>query len=234
MTAANSRLRVLVEQPIHGRRWVAVAADWAGLERGAKTEADAITRLVGYVPRYLPVAERAGLAPELTGQTAVDVVDRYAGTGSTDFWGISFAPSPLDRRQFDAPDFDRQVALLRAAWAEFDETAAHVSAELRPGPRGGGRSRDDIIRHVLNVEGADFSRRVGAESALEDLRTAAGLAAHRDRYVDAMRAWYAEGKPLGKWTVPYLLRHTAYHVLDHAWEMQDRDQSAAPGAAEAG
>ena len=38
-----------------------------------------------------------------------------------------------------------------------------------------------------------------------------------------MRAWYAEGKPLGNWTIPYLLRHTAYHVLDHAWEMQDRD-----------
>ena len=38
-----------------------------------------------------------------------------------------------------------------------------------------------------------------------------------------MRAWYEEGKPLGNWTIPYLLRHTAYHVLDHTWEMQDRD-----------
>jgi hypothetical protein len=52
--------------------------------------------------------------------------------GSTDFWGISFAPSPLDREPFDAPLFDRQVRLLRAAWAEFDATAARVSAELRP------------------------------------------------------------------------------------------------------
>ena len=50
-----------------------------------------------------------------------------------------------------------------------------------------------------------------------------GRAAHRDRFVAAMRDWYAEGKPLGKWTIPYLLRHTAYHALDHAWEMQDRD-----------
>ena len=46
---------------------------------------------------------------------------------------------------------------------------------------------------------------------------------YRDQYVDAMRAWYEEGKPLGNWTIPYLLRHTAYHVLDHTWEMQDRD-----------
>jgi hypothetical protein len=64
---------------------------------------------------------------------------------------------------------------------------------------------------------------VKAESELEDLLTPEGLAQHRTRFVDAMRAWYRENKPLGKWTIPYLLRHTAYHVLDHTWEMQDRD-----------
>ena len=62
-----------------------------------------------------------------------------------------------------------------------------------------------------------------APSELDDLLTPGGLAQHRDRFVAAMRAWYAEDKPLGKWTIPYLLRHTAYHVLDHTWEMQDRD-----------
>jgi hypothetical protein len=141
------------------------------------------------------------------------------------FWGISFAPSPLDRLPFDAPTFDRQVRLLRAAWAEFDETAARVSAELRPGVRGGGRSRDKIIHHVLANEGEEFSRRVDAKSELADVLRSRGLARHRDRFVEAMRAWYEEGKPLGKWTIPYLLRHTAYHVLDHTWEMQDRDLS---------
>jgi hypothetical protein len=143
--------------------------------------------------------------------------------GSTDFWGISFAPSPLDREPFDAPLFERKVRLLRAAWAEFDETAARVSAELRPGVRGGGRSRDQLVRHVMATEGGDFSKRVKAKSELEDLLTPGRLARHRDRFVKAMRAWYAQGRPLGNWTIPYLLRHTAYHVLDHTWEMQDRD-----------
>ena len=64
-----------------------------------------------------------------------------------------------------------------------------------------------------------------AKSELEDLLTPAGLAYHRDRFVEAMRAWYAEGQPLGNWTIRFLLRHTAYHVLDHTWEMQDRDLS---------
>jgi hypothetical protein len=225
----TSRLSVLVEQPTKGKRWVAVAADWPGLERGAKTEDEAVEKLVRYLPRYLPVAKRVRLGSEFASQTVPDIIGRYTGTGSTDFWGISFAPSPLDHEPYDAPTFDRQAGLLRAAWAEFDETAARVSAELRPGPRGGGRSRDRIVRHVLANEGGDFSKRVKALSELEDLLTPGGLAHHRDRFVEAMRAWYEEGKPLGNWTIPYLLRHTAYHVLDHTWEMQDRDLTTPPG-----
>jgi hypothetical protein len=223
-----SRLRVLVEEPTRGKKWVALATDWPGLERGAKTEAQAVERLGRYLPRYLRVAERAGLAPEFGAQTEIDVIDRYPGTGSTDFWGISFAPSPLDRAPFDAAAFDRQVRLLRAAWAEFDETGASVSSELRLGVRGGGRTRDEIVGHVLRVEIGDFSKRVGVTGDWEELLIPARRAPYRERYVDAMRAWYAAGKPLGKWTIPFLLRHTAFHALDHAWEMQDRNPIDVP------
>ena len=145
----TSKLRVLVEEPTRGKRWVAIAADSPGLERGAKSEDEAVAKLVRYVPRYLPVAKRAGLDDELAALDGVEVVGRHPGTGSTDFWGISFAPSVLDRGPFDAPAFDRQVRLLRAAWAEFDATAASVSTALRLGPRGGGRTREGVIRHVL-------------------------------------------------------------------------------------
>jgi hypothetical protein len=219
----SSRLRVLVELPTRGKRWVAVAADWPGLERGGKTEGEALEKLTRYLPRYLPIAKRVRLGSELAAQTDPQVIGRYRGTGSTDFWGISFAPSPLDRKPYDARLFERNVRLLRAAWDEFDATAGRVSAELRPGVRGGGRSRDEVVRHVMATEGGDFSRRVGARSELEGLLTPRGRAGHRDRFVAAMRDWYAEGKPLGRWTIPYLLRHAAYHVLDHTWEMQDRD-----------
>lgn len=205
---------------------MAVAAGWAGLERNGKTEDEAVAKLSSYLPRYAAVARRAGLEEEFASRTDPKVVDRYTGTGSTDFWGISFAPSPLDLEPYDAADFDRQVALLEAVWGEFDATTKRVTGELRPGPRGGGRERDHIIRHVLANEGQDFAKRVKVPAELEELQTPAGLKAHRERFVEAMRAWYAEGKPLGNWTIPYLLRHTAYHALDHAWEMQDRDQSA--------
>jgi hypothetical protein len=220
---------VLVEQPTRGKRWVAVAADWPGLERGGKTEDEALEKLARYVPRYLPVAKRVRRGSELASQTDLEIIGRYQGTGSTDFWGISFAPSPLDREAFDAPLFERNVRLLRAAWAEFDETAARVSADLRPGVRGGGRSRDRIVQHVIANEGGDFSKRVKVGAELEDLRTPRQLARQRDRFVEAMRTWFEQGKPLGNWTIPYLLRHTAYHVLDHTWEMQDRDLTGESG-----
>jgi hypothetical protein len=54
--------------------------------------------------------------------------------------------------------------------------------------------------------------------------TPEGLAAHREDYLDALRAFHAEGKQAGRtWTLSFLLRRTAYHTLDHAWEMEDKD-----------
>jgi len=223
----GNELRVLIEEAPKGKRWVAIAADWPGLERNGKSEDDAVARLQSYIPRYQSVARRAGLVAEFDKQTAPTIAGRHTGTGSTDFWGISFAPSDEDREAVDDATFEQRLALLRAAWAEFDDVAARVSEELRPGVRGGGRDRDHIIRHVLVVEGEDFAKRVGALTDFEDpaSRTPGHRAFHRDRFVDAMRQWRADDKPLGKWTLLYLLRHSAYHVLDHTWEMEDRDLS---------
>jgi hypothetical protein len=230
----TERLRVLIEEAPKGKRWVAIAGDWPGLERNGKSEEEAVEKLRSYRPRYLPVARRARLGAELERQAATTVVAHHTGTGSTDFWGISFAPSAEDREPMDDATFARWIALLRAAWAEFDEVAGQVSAELRPGPRGGGRSRDEIVGHVLRVESGDFAKRVKVPepAAWQELLPAEGRAGHRDRFVEAMRGWRAEGRPLGKWTIPYLIRHSAYHVLDHAWEMQDRDLSVAGAKAD--
>src|SRR5688500_16304974 len=138
---AGNKLRVLIEEPPKGKRWVAIAADWPGLERNGKSADDAIAKLTSYLPRYLEIARRAGLGSDFKLQTKPTVVGQYMGTGSTDFWGISFAPSDEDHAPIKETEFERRLALLQAAWAEFDETAARVSEELRPGVRGGGRSR---------------------------------------------------------------------------------------------
>jgi hypothetical protein len=53
-----------------------------------------------------------------------------------------------------------------------------------------------------------------------------GLSAYRDAYRHAIRAFHAEGKLARTWPLRYLIRHTAYHTLDHAWEMEDKDLTA--------
>jgi len=51
----------------------------------------------------------------------------------------------------------RLVGLVTATWATFDEVAAASPAELRKGPRGGGRDRDKLVDHVIGAETA-FAR----------------------------------------------------------------------------
>ena len=217
-------LKVLVEQGPKGKRWVAVAVDWPGLERGARDEEAAVAKLREYVPRYRRVAERAGLGEELRGDPKLDVIGRYTGTGSTDFWGISFAPSDLDRVPIDEATFERQATLLRAAWAEFD--AIGRSCLRRPAPRPTRRRSRPGSDHPSRP-GAGIGRLLEAGQGARRVRgrddaEGAGSAPRPVRGRDACLVRRGSG-PLGNWTIPYLLRHTAYHALDHAWEMEDRD-----------
>jgi hypothetical protein len=168
------------------------------------------------------VAKLAGMAAEFPATPTAEVVERYAGTGSTDFWGISFGFSSIDRGSRPDEALERELTLLQAGWAFFDRVRARVSAELQRGPRGGGRDRDRIVVHVLANE-QDWAKGLGVLTSDEAMQTARGLKAHRDAYCDAIRRYHAEGKTAGKWPLPYLIRHTAFHTLDHAWEMEDKD-----------
>ena len=218
-------LRVILELG-KKRRVVAGAMDWPGLDRWGTSEDDAVARLTAYLPRYAAVADRAGLGRAFAGQSGIDVVERVPGSSSTDFWAVAHVPSQIEREILTAADLERRLILLQATWASFDDVAARVSAELRPGTRSAGRSRDQIIRHVTFTEPDQFSRKVEVRTPLDDVRTPAGLDAHRLAYLGAIRAYNAEGKPARSWPIQFLIRRTANHVMDHAWEMEDRDLGA--------
>jgi hypothetical protein len=215
-------LRVILEIG-KKRRVVAGAMDWPGLDRWGTSEDDALDRLSSYVPRYAGVDERAGMRSAFERARDVQVVERVPGSSSTDFWGIAHVPSQIERHVLAPADLERRLDLLRACWAYFDDVAARVSHELRPGSRSAGRSRDQIIRHVYGTEPDQFSRKVEVRTPLEIVLTANGLATHRKAYLDAIRAYNAEGKPARTWPIQFLVRRTAHHVMDHAWEMEDRN-----------
>ena len=222
-------VRTVIERGPKGKKVVAFAVDWPGWSRGAKTPELALELLESYRERYRPVAEAAGMAKELDAAGPLGVVEDRVGPGSTDFWGISFAPSGLEQEPMDDTELDRKIALLRACWGFFDATAARVSPEMQKGPRGGGRDRDEIIRHVVRVESLDFAKRLGLRVPDEGPPLAPkGLRDYRESYVGLMRTYNAgEGRRMRSWNLPFLLRHSAFHTMDHAWEMADKDLTTA-------
>lgn len=219
---AAGDLRVTLEAGPKQKKVVAVAPDWPGLERGAKTADAAIETLRSYFPRYAKVAKLAGMDTEFAAVKNVEVVERYRGTGSTDFWGISFAFSDIDRQDISRAELERELTLMQACWAFFDDVRLRVSAQMQKGPRGGGRDRDHIVGHTLRVE-QEWAEKVGVLTPQDAMLIDKGLQAHRDAYRNAIRAFHAQGKLARTWPLRYLIRHTAYHTLDHAWEMEDKD-----------
>src|SRR5262249_42622464 len=157
-----------------------------GLERGAKTGEAAIERLQSYLPRYAQVTKLAGMDGEFAAITMVDIVEQYSGPGSTDFWGISFGFSSIDRQAISSSDLERELTLMQACWAFFDAVRSHVSAEMQKGPRGGGRDRDHIVRHIFANE-LDWATKLGLGTPDNANLTDEDLRAHRNAYCNAIR-----------------------------------------------
>ncbi len=76
---------------------------------------------------------------------------------------------------------------------------------------------------MYGSEPEQFSRKVEVRTPFEVVLTPDGLATHRLDYLDAIRAWNADGRPARTWPIQFLVRRTAHHVMDHAWELEDRD-----------
>jgi hypothetical protein len=223
--AMAKHIRATLEIGPKGKKVVAVAPDWPGLERGAKTEEEAIERLRSYIPRYSQVAKLAEMDTEFDTIKKVKVVEQYTGTGSTDFWGISFAFSSIDKQVMSGGELERELRLLQACWAFFDDVRRRVSPEMQKGPRGGGRDRDRVVHHTLYTE-QDWAKMIGVFTTDDAMLTGEGLKAHRDAYCRAIRDYHSQGKLAGKmakWPLRFLIRHTAFHTMDHAWEMEDKD-----------
>jgi hypothetical protein len=87
---------------------------------------------------------------------------------------------------------------------------------FRSTPSSAGNSRPAVSPSVyILLEGGPYNR-------WED---PAALRAHREAFCAAIREYNAGGASARNWTVQFVIRHSAYHLLDHAWEMEDRDLS---------
>jgi hypothetical protein len=201
-----------------GKKTVAWSLEWPGWCRIRASDEAALDALRQSEPRYRVIAERAGLefAPgELV------VIERLAGDANT-AWGVPSVLAAADTLPLDAARARRNVALLRAAWDLLEEVVAASPAELRKGPRGGGRDRDEVRSHVIEAERA-YARKIGIRHKPFAADDDAALAAMRDE-IAAVLGSPSDGAPVipGGWTASYAARRIAWHVVDHIWEIEDR------------
>ncbi len=215
-------VRVMLEQG-KKKRVVACAFDWPGWDRSARIGQDVLAVLGAYRPRYAQVAELAGYGAEFAATGEFEVVERLDGIGMTDYYGLSGRTATPEYEPMTDAECERKIALLRASWRTFDDFAATVSPELRKGPRGGGRERDQIIRHVNGAEIEEFAPKVGVKVPLETRDAAEAVHAYREAFVAAVRDHHARGEAARSWALQFLIRRCAWHMLDHAWELEDRD-----------
>jgi len=214
-------IRAYIE--VGGRRVFASALDWPGWSRGAKSEALALEALALYAPRYARAVASARLALPAGDAPSFEIVERVGGSAGTDF-GVPALPAAADAQRVDTAEAGRLSAIVRAAWTTFDAIVAGAPAELRKGPRGGGRDRDKIVDHVLDAEGA-YVRKLGLPAGAPVRGDVAAIEAHREAILAVLRR-PTDGSPVAPngWLLPYAARRIAWHLLDHGWEIEDRTE----------
>jgi hypothetical protein len=222
-------VRIAVCLEVASKQAFASALDWPGWCRGGRDEGAALDALASYAERYEPVAERAGVSFPST--VAFDVVERVPG-GPTTAFAARECRRPFPQVTAEAerapvtPVAARSlVGLVVAAWATFDEVATASPAELRKGPRGGGRDRDALIDHVIVAEAA-YARKIGVKLGRPAIDDIAAIEERREA-IAAVLGVASDGSPVvpDGWTTRYAARRIAWHVLEHAWEIEDRAES---------
>ncbi len=209
-----SPVRVLVEET--AKKSFASALDWPGWARAGRTPELAIEALQEYADRYARIASRAKVE-FLPGTLAV--CGREVGTATTVF-GAPDAKAAQDHEPLTGEVLDQWLALLGASWAELDDVVARAPAELVKGPRGGGRDRDEIVRHVCEAE-RSYGPKLGVRLPIlpKTLPIPPGaLAEHRSMLDLAFRS----SRPDSTWPLRYGLRRLVWHCVDHLWEIEDK------------
>ena len=216
---------------VGSKRVFACSFAWPGWTRAGRDEDEAMQALVDAAARYrrtLGAAAKDLAAPATP--KGLRVLERVQGNATTDF-GAPGVPAKADDDEPTERELKRPLQLLRACWRAFDSAAAKAEGlELRKGPRGGGRDLDKIVEHVLEADGAYLGAMGGTYEAPEGASPEERKEALRAGFVEAATL-RVRGEPPPKprkraalWPVAYAIRRSAWHAIDHVWEIEDRSE----------
>lgn len=211
-----------IEVPLYlevgSKKTFACSLDWPGWCRSGKTEEASFEALIAVAPRYAEVAARANKRFPTVEPERFRIIERIEGNATTDFGAPGKVPK-ADYDEFDRKEANRLRDLLQAAWEALDDVVAKAPPTLKKGPRGGGRDRDDVMRHVLGAESA-YARSIGLKLKEPELGDTEAIRQCREAIKE--RIVPGGGVTEKRWPVPYFVRRAAWHVLDHAWEIEDK------------
>ncbi len=219
--------RIEIAEEISAKKAFVWAIDWPGWCRGGKDRELAIAAFLDHASRYAVVARQAGLSFPAASADRLHTVESVEGGSGTEF-GVPSTITDLDRRGVTGAQAERLASIVEAAWIVFDGVAAASPAELRKGPRGGGRDRDKMIGHVIEADHA-YAREIGIRLRAPGIGDRPAVDTERAAMLEVLRA-PSNGSPLADrtWTQHYAARRIAWHTLDHAWEMEDRSDPDTP------
>ena len=211
------------------KRIFAGAVDWPGWCRSGRDEKTALQALIDYGPRYAQVLHGRGIAFQAPPDASdLVVTERHEGNATTDF-GAPAITLDADRAPIDRMAFERLQPLLLACWQAFDSAVQRATGrELRKGPRGGGRELEKIIAHVLEADQGYLARLAWKHKRERGKNPVEELGRTRQAILNALevavKGELPERGPRGGviWPARYFVRRVAWHVLDHAWEIDDR------------
>lgn len=210
------------------RRVFAQALDWIGWCRAGKDEEAALHQLVIAGPRYAPVATRAGLSFTIPPSfEAFEIIERVPGNATTDF-GAPAVLLQADQQALSGAEIERLTGLLAACWSTFDDVFLSIPAELRGKKPERGRSPDAMRLHLLEADLMHLSGLGPAYRKPDTARIAEQEAEVREQMLAALRTVPLNEVPVPRrksgfvWTPRFVARRSAWHALDHAWELQGR------------
>jgi hypothetical protein len=226
--AEGTRIPIYLE--VGTKRAFAISTEWPGWARAGKTPDAAIETLLEAAPRYKRTVGSAARGLRVPKDPAnLQIVQRVKGDATTEF-GAPSKGIRADNEPIEQAEARRLERLLRACWDAFDRAAADaVGVELRKGPRGGGRDLDKIVEHVFDADSGYLS-----ELGTRPPKRAEGqdpgevMDELRKEIVRAFRS-RVRGEPPERtrrsgtfWSPRYFVRRSAWHAIDHVWEIEDR------------
>ena len=222
------RMSIRVVLEVAPKRSFASALDWPGWSRGGRNEDEALDALLDYAPALCDGRKRAKIAftPPATTRGSTWSSDR--GRRRNGVRRARASRRASEDEPLSAADLRRLLAFLQAAWTastgqpgrrrgRADEGSARRRARAAEDhrARAGGRGRLSRPARITSSRGRGRERRQTDGPAAPRLCRGA----HR----------VATGQPLANprntrkpWTPRYAVRRSAWHVLDHAWEIEDR------------